>query len=236
MLSSITAQSSAQQIIIIIFAFLMMMLVSMPFHECAHGWVAKFLGDDTAERSGRLTLNPMAHIDPMGAIAMLLFGIGWAKPVPINTSKCTRFKYIKPKEAMAITASAGPLSNLLLAYIFMIASHAVFNANFSLIMSGKESAAYYIYLALYLVAQININLAVFNMMPIPPFDGSRIFLSFLPTKIYFKIMKYERIIMGVMMVLLLFGAFSVILNILSTYVSFGMWQGTGFIDYIVMPN
>ena len=236
MLSSITAQSSPQQIIIIIFTFLMMMLVSMPFHECAHGWMASFLGDDTAERSGRLTLNPMAHIDPKGAIAMLLIGIGWAKPVPVNPSKCTRFKHIKPKGAMAITAAAGPLSNLLMAYIFMIAARVIFNVNFSLIMSGKESAAYYVYEALYMVASINIDLAIFNLLPVPPFDGSRIFLSFLPTKLYFKVMKYERIIMGIMMILLLLGAFSLILNISSIYLSYWFWQGTDFVDYIVAIN
>lgn len=236
MLSSITAQSTPQQIVIIIFSFLMMMLVSMPFHECAHGWVASFLGDDTAGKSGRLTLNPFAHIDPMGTIAMLLIGVGWARPVPINPSKCTRFKHVKPKGAMAITAAAGPLSNLLLAYIFMLAARVVFNSNFSLIMSGKESAVFYIYEALYTVACININLAVFNLLPIPPFDGSRIFLSFLPTKIYFKIMKYEKIIMGVMMVLLIVGAFSLLLSVCNIYLTYYFWQGTNFIDYIVQIN
>lgn len=236
MLSSLTAQSTPQQVIIIIFSFLMLMLVSMPFHECAHGWVATFLGDDTAKKSGRLNLNPIVHIDPMGMIAMLLFGIGWAKPVPINPSKCTRFKHIKSKGAMAITAAAGPLSNLLLAYIFMIASRAVFNSNFSLIMCGKESSALYIYEALYMVASININLAVFNMLPIPPFDGSRIFLSFLPTKLYFKVMKYEKIIMGVMLILLLLGVFSAVLTMCNVYLSYWFWQGTSFIDYIVKIN
>ncbi|MCM1487293.1 MAG: site-2 protease family protein [Firmicutes bacterium] len=236
MLSSITAQSTPQQIIIIVFSFLMIMLVSMPFHECAHGLAASFLGDSTAKNSGRLTLDPFSHIDPMGAIAMLLFGIGWAKPVPVSPASCTRFKHIKPKGAMAIIAAAGPLSNLLLAYIFMIAMRVVFNANYSLIMSGKESAAFYIYEALYNVASININLAVFNLLPIPPFDGSRIFLSFLPTKIYFKIMKYEKIIMGIMLVLLLLGVFSSLLLICNVYLNYYLQQATNFVDYIVKIN
>ena len=137
---------------------------------------------------------------------------------------------------MAITAAAGPLSNLLMAYIFMIAARVIFNVNFSLIMSGKESAAYYVYEALYMVASINIDLAIFNLLPVPPFDGSRIFLSFLPTKLYFKVMKYERIIMGIMMILLLLGAFSLILNISSIYLSYWFWQGTDFVDYIVAIN
>ncbi|MDE7280452.1 MAG: site-2 protease family protein, partial [Ruminiclostridium sp.] len=214
MIDILTSGASPQMIIIQIFVFLFVMLVALPLHEYAHGMTAKLLGDDTAEKSGRLTLNPIVHLDPMGAIAMLLFGIGWAKPVPVSPSRCTK---VKPKAAMAITALAGPVTNLILGFIAVIAAECILYGNLDKIMigEGKESLEWYLYAAAYSVARINVYLAVFNMLPIPPFDGSRIFLSFLPTKLYFKVMRYERVIMGIIMILLITGIISLPLGFLT---------------------
>lgn len=226
MINILTSGESAQYIIVWVFVFLIVMLVSLPLHEYAHGAAAKLLGDDTAENSGRLTLNPLAHLDGMGTLAMLLFGIGWAKPIPINPSKCTK---VKPKAAMAITALAGPLTNLILGFISVVIMQFIFYANYDIIMSGKESMELYLLYAAESVANINVYLAVFNLLPIPPFDGSRIFLSFLPTKLYFKVMKYERVIMGIIMILLLFGILSLPLRSLSNAIMGGMIDITGFV-------
>ena len=231
MLSSITSSSSPVEIVIIIFSFLAIMLISFPLHECAHGWMAKLLGDPTADESGRLTLNPIAHIDLMGALAMLLFGIGWAKPVPINPAKCTK---VKPKAAMALTAAAGPLSNLLLAYIIMVIYKIVMYSNLDLLVSQQAATFDYVLYAIDWVVYLNIYLAIFNLLPIPPFDGSRLFLAFLPTKLYFKVMKYERIIMIVIMVLLFFGFFSGPLNFLTGYVYRGIYYTTGYVETIFL--
>ena len=230
MLDLITSSSSPAEIAIIVFTFLAIMLVAFPLHECAHGWVAMLLGDNTAEESGRLTLNPIAHIDPMGAIAMLLFGIGWAKPVPVNPARCNK---VKPKAAMALIALAGPLSNLLLAFIVEIVYKVVLYSNIDIIMTGRESVYYYLLIAIYRIIYLNIYLAIFNLLPVPPFDGSRLFLAFLPTKLYFKVMKYERVIMGIIMVLLLFGLFSIPLSFLTGYVELGMDYATGFVEYFM---
>ena len=230
MLDTITSSSSPAEIVIAVFTFLVIMLVAFPLHECAHGWMAMLLGDKTAEESGRLTLNPIAHIDPMGAIAMLLFGIGWAKPVPVNPARCNK---VKPKTAMALTAMAGPLSNLLLAYVVTVIYKIVLYSNAEILLTGKESVYLYIVVALSQIVHLNIYLAIFNLLPIPPFDGSRLFLVFLPTKLYFKVMKYERIIMIVIMVLLLLGVFSIPLSFLTTYVKIGMDYATGFVDYLM---
>lgn len=226
MIDILTSGASAQYIIVWVFVFLIVMLVSLPLHEYAHGATAKLLGDDTAEKSGRLTLNPLAHLDGMGTLAMLLFGIGWARPMPINPSKCTK---VKPKAAMAITALAGPVTNLILGFISVVIMQLIFYANYDILMSGKESLELYLLYAAESVADINIYLAVFNLLPIPPFDGSRIFLSFLPTKLYFKVMKYERIIMGIIMILLLLGILSLPLRFLSNAIMDGMLYITGFI-------
>ena len=233
MLNSITAASSPAEIAIIIFTFLAIMLVAFPLHECAHGWVATLLGDNTAEESGRLTLNPIAHIDPMGAIAMLLVGIGWAKPVPVNPAKCDK---VKPKMAMALTAAAGPLSNLLLAFIIEIIYKVVLYSNLDILLTEQQSMHYYLIIALYRLIELNIFLAIFNLLPIPPFDGSRLFLAFLPTKLYFKVMRYERAIMTVVMILLLLGVFSVPLAFLTEKVEIGMDYATRFIDHIFVDN
>ena len=230
MLDAITSADSAAEIVITVFTYLVIMLVAIPFHECAHGWVALLLGDTTAEDSGRLTLNPIDHIDPMGALAMLLFGIGWAKPVPVNPMRCKR---VKPKMAMVLIAMAGPLSNLFFAFVVKIIYKTVWYSNLEILLTGKESMYIYLVIALYNMVQINIRLAIFNLLPIPPFDGSRLFLAVLPTKLYFKVMRYEQIIMVVIMVLLLLGIFSIPMGFLTYYVDLGLDYATRFVDYFM---
>ena len=167
----------------------------LPIHEYAHGFVAHILGDDTARLKGRLTLNPLAHVDPMGALMVLLVGFGYAKPVPVNIG---RFKRGKRKQYMALTAFAGPVSNLIMATIFTFLYCLIYHK----FLYTNESM---VYVALFfsVAAQINISLAVFNLLPIPPLDGSRILNAFLPDRIYYKIMQYERYIVLIVFALIL---------------------------------
>ena len=159
-------------------------LFCITIHELAHGYTAYRLGDTTAKDMGRLTLNPIKHIDVFGMLMMVVLGFGWAKPVPINMN---RFK--KPKQHMAITALAGPVSNILLAVpVFFI---------YGLLLAplGGASASGAGEIVLYMVARtasLSISLAIFNLLPIPPLDGSKILFSLLPEDSYYKLMKYER--------------------------------------------
>ncbi len=226
MLSLITSSADTAQIVAWIFAFLVIMLVSMPLNMYVQGLAAALLGDDTPERSGRLTLNPMAHFDITGAIAMLLCGIGWGKPMPINVSKCSK---VRPKAAMLITALVGPVANILIAYISVIIQQSVFYCNIELILSGKESMEYYIFMAFMYVAYLNVYLAVINLLPIPPFSGARILAALLPLNLYMKIAKYERIIGLVVMVMLLFGILSMPIAFLSGLVMDGLVNASGFV-------
>lgn len=159
----------------------------LPVHEMAHAYAAHKLGDDTGKRKGRLSLSPFAHLDPLGTIMIFLFGIGYAKPVPVNIG---RFK--NPKKGMALVALAGPVSNILMAFVsILIASF----LNFYAIRSGSASTVLSsVYLFFQFAASVNISLAVFNLLPIPPLDGSRVLNAFLPTKQYYKLMQYERYI------------------------------------------
>lgn len=183
-------------------------LLSLSVHEAAHGYAAYKLGDPTARNMGRLTLNPLKHINPFGFLAMLFFSVGWANPVPINTRN---FK--NPRKDMAISAAAGPLSNLCLAIIFTILLRLVLipidsiseglyltYGNRYWIDESLHSNVVFIFLSLitimlYLGISLNLNLMIFNLIPLPPLDGSRIAYLFLPADLYFKIMRYEQYIM-----------------------------------------
>lgn len=203
---------SFERLLISLISSAIVVFITMPIHEFAHGFAARKLGDPTAHYSGRLSLNPKAHLDPFGAIMIFLFGIGWARPVPVDTRYFTN-----PKRDMAITAFAGPLSNLLLAFVSMLLGNIIaFTSYFfnSLIVANILS---FIYMVFFYIALINISLAIFNLVPIPPLDGSKILAAFLPDRIYYRLMAYERFFSMLLFALIFFSTrFS---NLLSLAVS-----------------
>lgn len=188
-------------------AIAIIVFCATPLHEFAHALAADKLGDDTPRLRGRLTINPTAHIDVKGAVLLLLFGFGYAKPVEVRMRK---FK--KPKRDMALVALAGPVCNLLQAFAALFIYNALYyvgikNGNTVLTQTSK----FFLYAAI-----ININLAVFNFLPVPPLDGSRLVTALLPSKYYYKLMQYERYIMIGLFLLLFTGILSVPLNYISS--------------------
>ena len=176
-------------------------LFSLSFHEAAHGYVAYKLGDPTARNLGRLTLNPMKHLDPFGALAMLLIGFGWAKPVPI-----TARNFKNPRWGMGISAIAGPVSNLLLGLcgcVLFSAASAAWSLDIymsQVLGQGTPIIKWCLLNLAYIFTYMNFALMAFNLIPIPPFDGSRFAYLLLPSKWYFKVMKYEQTLMIIIIV------------------------------------
>lgn len=169
-------------------------LICVTLHELSHGFIAYRLGDDTAKRSGRLTLNPIKHIDLMGLLMMLVFHVGWAKPVPVNM-----FKFKNPKRDMAITALAGPVSNVIICIVFLFLFGILY------IPLQMTKLGIYILQMLELTTSLSLGLGLFNLLPIPPLDGSKVLFSALSNEGYYKLMHYERYGMIVMFVLVATG-------------------------------
>ena len=198
-------------------------LLCLTVHETCHGLAAWALGDPTAKRLHRLSLNPLRHIDPFGALMMLVAGFGWAKPVPVDP------RYFRnPKSGMAVTALAGPLSNLLMAYLALLlrAVLLAFYRPGAVVLEGAVGFCE-------TLAVLNVGLGLFNLIPFPPLDGSKVLGAFLPDRAYYKLMRYERWGMLLLMALLWLGVFSAPLNAARGWVLDLLLRGAAWPYYLL---
>ena len=202
LLNVILHRGSIYEIIACLISATVVVFLTMPIHEFAHGFAATKLGDPTPRWQGRMSLNPMHHVDYFGALMIYLVGFGYAKPVQIDS------RYFKNlKRDMAIVAFAGPLSNLIFAFVSVFLSN-LFSYLY-IIINSPSIGVYNLFVILVsifvYIAQINIMLAIFNLVPIPPLDGSKILGAFLPNRIYYQLMQYERYFMIFVMFLIFAG-------------------------------
>ncbi len=205
---SAVLSGSFQVVVYMVIARAIVVFLCLPVHELCHGLAAYKLGDDTAKKLGRLSFNPFEHLDPVGTIMIFLFGIGYAKPVPINPLKFKDYK-----KGVALTALAGPASNLVMAFIAAFVSTALYH------FFGSVAAVSVVAYLFYMIASINISLAVFNLLPIPPLDGSRVLAVILPDRLYEKYFRYERYIMIALLILLFTGILNTPLSFLNNIFS-----------------
>lgn len=206
-----------QTIIAEILAVLVIIFLILPFHEWAHAQTAYLLGDKGIKQRGRLSLNPLSHIDPVGALAMLFIGFGWAKPVPVDA----RF-FKNPKVGMAITAFMGPVANLIAALAGLFVFHTLWCIVPTFFTAGGFGSYVLAFLQFYII--VNVNLAVFNLLPIPPLDGSKILFVFLPDKAVMFFYRYQMFFMIGLIVLLWAGPLSYVLTFLSRGALYGIYQ------------
>ena len=177
-------------------------LLCITVHETSHGLAAYLLGDPTAKGEGRLSLNPLKHLDPLGALMLFTVGVGWAKPVSVDP------RYFRnPKWGMALTALAGPVSNFLLSLAALFLGSALVKTG----LVEKDFFLMFFFLLCHMAVR-SLGLGLFNLIPISPLDGSKVLLAFLPEKVYWTILRYERYIFLVVIALSFLGAFNGILN------------------------
>lgn len=213
----LSGRASIDTIIAQILAVLVIIFLILPFHEWAHAFTASCLGDKGIKERGRLSLNPLSHIDPAGAICLILFGFGWAKPVPIDSRN---FK--NPKLGMAITALMGPVANLVAALVGLLVFQIIWAVSPNFFYQNQFGVYVLTFLVFYI--RVNINLAVFNLLPIPPLDGSKILFAFLPDKAVQFFYRYQMIFFVLIYILLLTGPLSYLLGILSNWVCSGLYN------------
>lgn len=208
--------NNLQELITILIYSVPATILTMTLHEFAHSYVSYRLGDNTPKATGRLTLNPLKHIDPLGALCLAIFHFGWAKPVQVNPQA-----YKNPKKEMALTALAGPLMNFLITFFAMFGMGIIAKmGNYS--NSGIISN--YLYILFYYIAILSTGLGIFNLIPFPPLDGSKVFGAILPEKIYFGYMKYERYGMLILFILLYSNLLDMPLNWLNETITNGMFS------------
>ena len=197
-------------------------LIALSVHECAHAWAAYKLGDSTAKNFGRMTINPLKHLDPLGVLCMIVAGFGWARPVPVNSRNLRN-----PKRDMVLISLAGPASNIVLAFIGLL----ILRILQVLVLPALSAAAIgtfgvdaiaMLLQFLMLFCMLNAGLAIFNLLPIPPLDGSHLLALILPSRIYFKYVQYERYISFALVLLLIFNVLDIPLLFLRSYLLMGL--------------
>lgn len=191
-------------------------LVCLTVHETCHGLAAWFLGDPTARNYGRLSFNPLRHLDPWGFLLLMVAGFGWAKPVPVNPGY-----FRNPKRGMALTALAGPVSNFLLALVSAGVLSLLYYQNVGAGEAGAWVMAFFAVLV-----WLNLGLGIFNLFPIPPLDGAKVFFSFLPNWLYQKMLQYERYIMLLLFALVFFNVLNGPLGFLMNLLASGLCRLT----------